>query len=185
MKYMLRNCAFLLLLLLSFSSCRKEPHFDEKPFIEFRRVEESVYVDENRIKHHDISIVVYFQDGDGNLGLSTTNSADQQHPFDKAPYDKNFVVKLLSKQTQPDGSSEFVEYVFPEASFSFGGKFPRVSSDERPEPLEGEIKYTIKDLITSDIPGLQGLVAKFDVYIYDRALNQSNVVRTNEITLLP
>ena len=182
MKYMLKYCAFLVLLLvLTGTSCRKEPNFDLKPQINFEEIQEKIFVDENRIKHHQISIVVYYQDGDGNLGLS----ADPPAPFNQPPYDKNFIVKLLVKEPQQDGTSEFEEYQFPVAGFDLSGRFPRISADERPEPLEGKIKYTFD--ITSEFPNLAGKVAKFDIFIYDRTLPvplQSNTVTTNEITLL-
>ncbi|TXK45287.1 hypothetical protein FVR03_12635 [Pontibacter qinzhouensis] len=186
MKYLFKYSATLVLLLVLFSSCRKEPVYDVVPNIEFKRVEKSTF-DEFGLKRDRISIVVGFQDGDGNLGLtrtSDTTHADLRRPFNfGSPYYNNFITKLYIKRLQQNGESRFEEYIFPVQGFDFSGRFPRLSSDDRTEPLEGDIKYSFD--ITSDLFRI-GDVIKLDVFIYDRTLpvpNRSNIVTTSEITL--
>ncbi|WP_187264706.1 hypothetical protein [Pontibacter beigongshangensis] len=183
MKYLFKYSTMLVLLLVLFSACRKEPVYDVVPHIEFKRVEKFTF-EENRLKRDEISIVIGFQDGDGNLGLSRTADIDKQPPFDfGSPYYNNFMTKLYIRRLQPNGEFRFEEYIFPVQGFDFSGRFPRLSTDDRTEPLEGEIKYTLN--ITSDLFNV-GDVIKFDVFIYDRTLpvpHRSNTVTTSEITL--
>ena len=186
MKYMLKYSTILLLLLLAFSSCRKEPNFPDEPKIEFRRVEQ-FHFERNRLKTDSLVLVIHYEDGDGNLGLlPDTASTDWQPPFDRgSPYHKNFITKLYIRvpDDQKPGQFRFVEYQFPVAGFDYSGRFQRLSADERSEPLEGEIKYSFK--VESDL-FRPGDVIKFDIFIYDRnrpVPNKSNVITTDEITL--
>jgi len=187
MKYLLKYSAALLLPLLALSSCREEPNYPDEPRIEFRRVEQ-FHFQENGIQRDSLVLVVGFEDGDGNLGLTRSNDpnhADRQAPFDQPPYNNNFITDLYVKRPVAPGSldSTFVKYQFPVAGFDFSGRFPRLSADERQEPLEGEIKYSLN--ITSDI-FRPGEVIKFDIFIYDRTTplpNKSNVVETRPVKL--
>ncbi|MHC2993658.1 hypothetical protein OB13_19525 [Pontibacter sp. HJ8] len=184
MRYMLKYSIACLLFLLVLSSCRKEPNYDPVPEIEFRRVEQYLF-EENNVKRDSLVLVIGFKDGDGNLGLSRdTASTDWQAPFNPgSAYHDNFVTTMYVKNP---ATSNFEPYPFPIPGFQFSGRFQRLSADDRPETLEGEIKYSINE-ITSDLFMLgPGAVIKFDVYIYDRnrpVPNKSNVVTTDEIIL--
>ncbi|MCP2045212.1 hypothetical protein [Pontibacter sp. HSC-36F09] len=198
MRYMLKYGAACLLLLLALSSCRKEPVYDVVPEIEFRRVEQYHFVDTPFPQRPDITslrdsivLVIGFKDGDGNLGLSSNReSQDFQPPFNEgSEFEQNFHTVMYIKEEDPNnpGSSRFVPYPFPVPGFQFSGRFQRLSADERPETLEGEIKYSINEINASEFPLLQpGTVIKFDIFIYDRTTpvpNRSNTVTTDEITL--
>lgn len=184
---MLKYGMACLLLLLTLSSCRKEPVYDVVPEIEYRRVEQ-YHFEEFGVKRDSLVLVVGFKDGDGNLGLSSdTASSDWQAPFNPGSiYHDNFVTTMYVRVQDGAGGFRFEPYPFPVPGFQFSGRFQRLSADERPEPLEGEIKYTINE-ITSDLFLLgPGAVIKFDIHIYDRnspVPNKSNVVTTEEITL--
>lgn len=183
---MLKYSALLLLLVLVLGSCRKEPHYPNTPEIEFKRIEQVHLPEEFGIRRDEISIVIGFRDGDGNLGLSARATADTTAPFNEgSQFYNNFVVNLLIRQQNPAGDYTFVPYEFPVEGFDLSGRFPRISNDERQEPLEGEIKYTMREEFTSDLFN-PGDVIKFEVFIYDRNLpipNKSNVVMTDEVTL--
>lgn len=177
------------LMLLALSSCRKEPSYDVVPEIEFRRVEQ-YHFEANNVKRDSLVLVIGFKDGDGNLGLSNdTTSSDWRSPFNPGSiYHDNFVTTMYVKVKDPNNpdNDRFIPYPFPVPGFQFSGRFQRLSADERQEPLEGEIKYSINE-ITSDLYLLNpGAVIKFDVHIYDRNTpvpNKSNIVTTDEITL--
>lgn len=184
------------LMLLAFSSCRKEPVYDVVPEIEYRRVEQYHFAvpqpgNPNRqVLRDSLVLVIGFKDGDGNLGLnSTAESADLQPPFNRGSiYEDNFHTVMYVRAPDPStGGFRFDPYPFPIPGFQFSGRFGRLSSDDRPEPLEGEIKYTINEINSVEFPLLQpGTVIKFDIFIYDRTTpvpNRSNIVTTEEITL--
>ena len=182
MRNPLKYGAALSLLALSLSACREEPNYPNEPEIEFKRVEQ-FHFESFGIKRDSLVLVIGYQDGDGNLGLSRTGEEDKQPPFNPgSQYYNNFITELFIKKPVAVGSpdSVFVKYVFPVEGFDFSGRFPRLSSDERIEPLEGDIKYSLN--ITSDIFSV-GDIIKFNVFIYDRALNKSNIVETRPIKL--
>ena len=185
MRYLLKYGAALSFLMLAFSSCREEPSYPVEPEINFKRVDQ-FHFEEFGIKRDSLVIVIGYQDGDGNLGLSRSSEADKKPPFNPgSPYFNNFITELFIKRPVAVGSkdSTFVKYVFPVQGFDFSGRFPRLSSDERIEPLEGDIKYSLN--ITSDLFRV-GDIIKFQIFIYDRTLpvpNKSNVVETRPIKL--
>lgn len=177
MKYLLRYSLALLSPVLLLSSCRKEPNYPDTPEIEFRRVEQ-VTEKENGILHDDLTLVIGYKDGDGNLGLSKTDttSGDFDPPFDlKSPYFNNFFADLQVKR-----GDKYVPY-FENSALNFNGRFPRLSADGRTEALEGEIKYTISSFY-SDVFDAADTI-RFEIYIYDRAQNKSNTVYTDDIVL--
>ncbi|WP_299823322.1 hypothetical protein [uncultured Pontibacter sp.] len=185
MRYLLKYGAALSFLALTLSSCREEPTYPNEPEIEFNRVEQ-FHFEEFGIKRDSLVLVIGYQDGDGNLGLSRTGETDKQPPFNPgSPYFNNFITELFIKKPVAIGSSDsvFVKYVFPVEGFDFSGRFPRLSPDERIEPLEGEIKYSLN--ITSDL-FREGEIVKFNIFIYDRTTptpNKSNIIETRPIKL--
>lgn len=197
MKYLLKYNVALLLLTAMLSSCREEPDYPNEPEIEFKRVDvEYKKVDENdpnSIVTALLTMVIGFQDGDGNLGLRPldnkpdTTDPDSQPPFNQgSPYQKNFITELYIKKPIPGNPSDsaFVKYEFPVQGFDFSGRFQRLTNDDRVETLEGEIKYTLTG-ITSEF-FKPGDIIKFQIYIYDRTTpipNKSNIVETTPIKL--
>ncbi len=186
---MLKYSLACLLLVLALASCRKEPSYPDEPQISFKRVEQYDF-DDQGLQIDSIFLVVGFQDGDGNLGLSNdTTSSDTKPPFNTgSPYENNFIIRLLKWQENPNnpGQFEFREFEFPVAGFDLSGRFPRISQDDREEPLEGEIRFGMQ--FTNEIEEYfaPGDVIKFEVFIYDRDTpvpNKSNVIVSEPITL--
>jgi hypothetical protein len=199
MRYMLKYGTACFLMLLAFSSCRKEPVYDVVPEIEFRRVEQYYFIDNpqetnpaRQLRRDSLVLVVGFKDGDGNLGLSDASlrPEDSNSPFNEGSmYHNNFHTVMYIRVDDPGSSTgyRFEPYPFPIPGFQFTGRFPRLSADERPEPLEGEIKYSINEINSAEFALLRpGTVIKFDIFIYDRTTpvpNRSNTVTTDEIVL--
>lgn len=183
---MLKYSLVCLLLVVALASCRKEPNYPDEPQISFKRIEQFSHDDEN-IRKDSVFLVIGFQDGDGNLGLSSApDSPDKQPPFQSGSvYENNFIVRLLQQVPDPNnpGKLIFVDYPFPVEGFTLSGRFPRISTDEREEPLEGEIRFGMEFTEEFFRPGE---VIKFEVYIYDRNTpvpNKSNVVQSDPVTL--
>lgn len=186
MKYTLKYSLACLLLALALASCRKEPNYPDVPQISFKRIIQTSH-DADGLQIDSIFLVVGFQDGDGNLGLSSDDkSEDYSFPFEKGSvYENNFQVKLLQQVPDPNNPSEFIfqEYQFPVEGFNLSGRFPRISTDDREEPLEGEIKFGMQFTEEFFRPGE---VIKFEVFIYDRETpvpNKSNVIESEPVTL--
>ncbi|MBC5774927.1 hypothetical protein H8S95_12695 [Pontibacter sp. KCTC 32443] len=184
---MLKYSFACLLLLLAFTSCREEPNYPDEPQISFKRIEKFSH-EPSGVKTDTLTFVIGYQDGDGNLGLRPYDSRqeatdpDSQAPFNfGSPYYNNFFLKFYEEIEQPDGSKEFVPF---RGGFELQQRFPRISSDEREEPLEGEIRFKFA---FTELEVNPGTVMRFEAYIYDRTTpvpHKSNVVISEPVTLL-
>ncbi|MCX2740758.1 hypothetical protein [Pontibacter anaerobius] len=177
MKNMLKYSPLLLVLAFAFNSCREEPSYSDVPAITFDRVEQYTFT-KNNIISDSLVVAIDFQDGDGDLGLArsapdgTQTGPDFEPPFNQgSQYFDNFVANLQIKRGD----------TYEDTPVNFNGRFPRLSSGEDAETLEGEIRYTITNFSTDAFP--PGDTIRLEVYIYDRALNKSNVVYTDDIVV--
>ncbi len=121
-------------------------------------------------------LVFSYTDGDGDLGL---RSADTNPPFNAgSPYYYNIIVKYYEKRegtfvqvpiTNPDGETDTI---------NFNGRFPYLT----PNGIHKAIRGMINDTLPINNPDTAaGDTIKFKVFIYDRALHQSNEIETPEI----
>ncbi|WP_162426941.1 hypothetical protein [Pontibacter pudoricolor] len=192
MNYMLKYSLACVVLVLALASCRKEPNYPDEPQISFKRIEQ-VSHDALGIEKDSLFLIVKFQDGDGNLGLrplvkNPQTDIDSQTPFNEGSiYENNFIIKVL--RARPDvnnpGELNFEELQFPDG-LNLNGRFPRISNDDREEPLEGEIRLALEITNENEFYYAVGDIIKFEVFIYDRTTpvpNKSNVIVSEPITL--
>lgn len=158
-----------------FYSCQKPPKYDNRPNIDFKDVE--IYSSlENGVKKDSLILVTRFEDGDGDLGLSNADVLTPPFNQPNTTNGLNYFVDILIKK-----NGVFQTLTLP-AGFSFNGRFPRLSPDGRIGPIEGDLRYSI--VIRNNNPLVKaGDVLKFRVYIKDRALNQSNIEESDEVTV--
>lgn len=172
-------------MLLGVVACRKEPNYDKVPHIEYEGYEQQTLTDDFGNRYDSLTFSIRFQDGDGDLGLSSdTDHPDMGPPYQflspdgtRNPNYYNFYIDTFLKR---DGT--FEPFPFPTSGFTYSGRFMRLSQDNRLEPLEGILRYSLPAWYPSQI-SVPGTVVKFRIYIKDRALNNSNVVETDEIAL--
>ena len=155
----------VMLMLLFSAGCMKKESFPDTPQIGlngFQLVfDTSLYAKKGVLS-------VTFQDGDGNLGLS---ERDTLSPYDKSgPYYYNFVITYFEKQ---NGVFKTVTLDPP-----FSGRLPLLSPNYPNKAIKGVIVDTLP---MNPAPVFD--TVKFEVFLYDRALNKSNVVTTPEIIL--
>ena len=164
-----RNYLFVLLLGLIFVACKPNNRFPPEPRLEFvslEQIKKGNGVDSLAI------LKLHFTDGDGNVGL---DPSDNYPPFDTLPYSNNFFVVLWAKR-----SGEFV--AFPE--YEFNARLPRFLSSNSPEPIEGEIEYKIAIVNPLPLPTVPEVdTVKFECWLLDRDLNESNRIFTKEVTV--
>lgn len=175
------------------SSCLVEPKFPEEPTIKPNAV---------LFTHHpefDIppldsigtfTIMVDFQDGNGDLGHNATLEADPiYHPtmvvVDSTgknvtvsnPNYFNYYISLLIKNE----AGEYVPFELP-GGLILDGRFDRLNKDEKPKPIEGTIAYHKKVGA-----GLAGVISektvKFKVQVLDREFNRSNEILTDSVVV--
>jgi hypothetical protein len=154
----------LCFLILSFSSCMKKESFSDVPEISPKGFE--LFYDTGHYPKTGI-ISFYYQDGDGDIGLS---EGDTFPPFDTAsPYYYNLVITYYEKQ---NGT-----FVPVDLSPPFSARIPVLTPNDPGKPIKGFIDET---LILYPPPND---TIKFELFIYDRALHKSNTISTPPIVL--
>jgi hypothetical protein len=144
------------------AGCKKPELYPSIPEIKFKSVtttkDASGFDTQGRL-------VISFTDGDGDIGYHSEGNGS---PYDDPTsiYYNNFIVKQFSK----------VIGVWTVDTIDHSGRIPWLTPDGSNKALKGDIaldiflpKHKIKDTL------------HYEVFIYDRALNQSNTVTTSDI----
>lgn len=166
-----KYCVLISIITLFICSCERPPDYDKTPKIEFKSVQKVVNIgDISLAKQDSVTITLAFQDGDGDLGMSTENVGTEPYvDFYKRNYHatlykrvKGIYKEVFSLEGEP------IEY---------GGVFPPLVDQDG--PIDGDLNYHI--IISHN--NAQILEAfdtlRFEVFIIDRDLNQSNTVVTD------
>ncbi len=160
-----KSWVFCLLAFL-LASCLAKPDFPDTPTISFKSLALLPILNPTlKGKGDSLSLVIAFQDGDGNLG---NNDSTQ-----------NFFVRAFKKE-----QNNFVPVVYSQGQ-NFNNIFP-VLDIVGGSPLEGDLRYGVQFpyLGFPSTPSLKvGDIVKFSIQIQDRAGNRSNTVETNEVIL--
>lgn len=151
------------LLLTALAGCGHREVFPVEPRIEFVRIDK---IDEGTGIDNQANLVIYFEDGDGDIGLDETDK-DSIYNVGSAYY-YNFFINFYEKQ---NGVWTEVELPMP-----LHARLPHLS-DNVPESIKGEI--TITTFINNYTSPYDTIM--LSCYLVDRALHESNVVTTPEI----
>ena len=145
------------------AGCVHREHYSEVPHIEFVRLEK---LDDGSGHDNQANLVIAFQDGDGDIGLS---SRDTTGPFapDSAYY-YNFFIDFIEKQHG--------EWVVVDLPTPLHARVPYLSEDV-PESIEGEL--TILTFINNYFSPYDTIMLR--CRLVDRALHESNIIETPEI----
>jgi hypothetical protein len=156
---------FIGAILAVFNGCMKKQSFSDTPVISFLSLE--LFVDTAHVVRMGI-LTISYQDGNGDIGL---NPSDTFPPYQRnGPYYYNYVINYFEKQ---NGVFKQVDLAIP-----FSARIPVLTPNDPNKAISGFIADTM-DLYP---PPLHDTI-KFEAFIYDRALNKSNVITTPEIIL--
>ena len=145
------------------AGCRREPKYSVVPHIEFVSLEK---VDNGTGHDSQAELTVYFQDGDGDIGL---DESDKNPVFAvDSPYYYNFFIDFYEKQ-----QGEWVKIDLPTPLHS---RVPHLS-DNVPESIEG--KLTIVTYINNPFSPYD--TVRLTCWLVDRALHHSDTITTPEI----
>lgn len=166
----------LLILLIFISSCDQNNNLSKVPAIKF---EEYKLYKNAQNKDTALSLIISFEDGDGDLGLE---QSDTLPPFN--PGSRYYACMFIYYYEFFD--SQFKE-VRPEIAgipvgdtIRFKYRFRNLTPNTPNKAIKGEIEWH-----TNQIEPIKNNLIKFKVYIYDRALNKSNEVESPEFTYNP
>ena len=153
----------VILLAIATIGCHREPKYSIVPHIEFVSLEK---VDDGTGHDSQAELTIYFQDGDGDIGLDETDR-DPVFSVD-SPYYYNFFIHLYEKQNG--------EWVLMELPMPLHARVPHLSNDV-PESIEG--KLTILTYINNPYSNYD--TVRLSCYLVDRALHHSDTIITPEI----
>jgi hypothetical protein len=156
---------FLITGLLLFSSCIDRQEYPLEPFIEFS----DFFIVENHSSGQETGVIVIgFTDGDGDIGLESGDTLYPYHP--EGDYYDNYIMNILKKQGNDT------------VRLAYNLRIPPVNPDDYPQNLSGGIYIDIPiDILRITLPDNK---FQFEAFIYDRALNKSNMI-TSPVFLLP
>lgn len=192
----LNGAALLALAGAGLSGCIQAPDYSTTPEIDIKEVRKVVVPPSggNSVSN-EITFVLNFRDGDGDLGLSDDDIKGPPYTEAARPaaVQRGHTDNTLNYYIQPLKlvNGTFVRYVTPPNTFGrigqYDSRYPRLDgTDAKPAPLKGELNYVFP--ISLDGNGVSGSyspgdVFKFELTILDRQLHVSNTVTTEAITL--
>lgn len=193
MKYINFSLSIFVLIILSVSSCIDKPTFSTTPEIEFESVQRVGFLRTQGITMptvvDSLYITIKFRDGDGDLGLNRADTLPPYASFNEDGslnrYRNNYFIETFRKE-----SGEFVPYILPDAE-SITYRFPYMNEESTEGgPLEGSLTFVqaIDPSSYVQFNPSPNTINRFDtlrfrINIADRALNESNVIETNEVVV--
>ncbi len=154
------------------SSCLNPPDYSLTPSIDNPQLDAKRY-GTGGARRDSVVITVSYQDGDGDLGLATADTAGVYSI--RGSNNKNY---FLQPQVKDPRTGNFQNYTSTTVKLGqYNGRFPRITSpDAKAAPVKGTLVYSQSFLLGS--PFVPGQEVRFVVGIQDRALNKSNTVTT-------
>lgn len=175
-------CAALALMGLGISSCLTEPSYSDTPEIEFKSIKKT-FLNTAGGAYDTVVVTVSFKDGDGDLGLNNDETTFPYSETDASGQPNRFYNNyFFTPQIRNTGTNQFEDLQL--GSFNYNSRYPRLapaSQENRKAPLKGDLSFGQRIFASQLIPS--GSVIRFKVSIVDRALNESNVVTTEPITI--
>ncbi len=148
-----------LLGLLALLACRKKPKYPVEPVISFKSF--AVYEDGTGAR-----LTIEFTDGDGDIGL---RQRDTLPPYDiDSKYYYNF---FLEYYEQVNGQMKKTELLIP-----FYYRTPYIEQQGKDKSMKGEISVDISPYYFD--PFSPRDTFEYSIQIVDRALNESNIVKS-------
>ena len=151
---------FIVLLTLFFA-CKKRESFSDIPYLEFRHYELKDSVDALGNITKLCELHIYFTDGDGDIGLFESDTI--------APYDYNLFVDYFEMYND---SLQQIN-VYP----PYHIRMPNLTPTGQNKSLKVDVKYDV------NVTYRNSDTIKFELKLFDRALNESEWVSSSLIIL--
>ena len=153
--------AFILVLISVLFACKKSEQFSDIPYLEFRKYQLKDSVDALGNIAKICELHLYFTDGDGDIGLFDEDTI--------APFDYNLFVNYF--EAQNDSLQQI------NVSPPFHIRIPNLTPSGQNKSLKVNLKYDM------DLTYRNSDTIKFELKLFDRALNESDWVGTGLIIL--
>lgn len=162
------------MLISTLISCKPDlEEISNVPYISLEDVEQLKNIEG---KDSVILVTIYYEDGDGDIGLTETDTAS---PFNfGSPFYHNLPVTYLIENS----NGEYEELQNPNTNEPYGNQHERIP-DLTPTGKYKTIKGTITISLTANPALAKPNKIKLEMKLLDRALNVSNAVSTSDILL--
>lgn len=151
----------------AFFACKKPIEYPLEPVISFK----SIAISQDAGGYDSkVFVTISFTDGDGDLGYYPRESGRNNPLFDDpaSPYYNNFIVTTYIKR-----SGTWIT-----DTTNVSARLPYMTPEGANKALKGDIEreLTLPPSLTLD-------TLKYDIFIWDRALHQSNTITTSEFVV--
>lgn len=136
------------------SSCKRDVQYPDEPVLTYKSF--------TAFGSDSAWLIMDFTDGDGNVGLSQSDTAE--------PFLYNV---FLTYSELEDG--EWVDFEFDDIGFNY--RIPTLNPSGEETPLTGEIKVTLLPYFNGGATALSDTF-KWSGFMVDRALNESNLIES-------
>ncbi len=168
MPFKLINFVFLGFLMLFTASCNQDQGLGNEPSITFENYEKT--------GEDSIRLTIGYKDGNGDLGLGPEHD---KPPFDTGKYANNLIIKYYEKFNGQYGQTTKDPFPDTRDTIRFRYRFRNLTPKGDNKAIKGKINVTVNRLkvYAKNFPerDYNGKI-RFEVFIYDRALNKSNTV---------
>ena len=164
MKLHIKYFLSLALIIVLINGCFSPPDLPNAPEITFNGIQYELTTDVLGNRLDSVTVSIEFKDGDGDLGAVSTSDPT------------NYFITVNRKE-----SGVFNEVTFPGGA-NFNGRFLINNGQDLDGAIEGRLDYGFNIFIGTIQPSD---TLQFDVFIRDRAGNQSNTVTTSQIVINP
>ena len=151
---------FIVLLTLFFA-CKKRESFSDIPYLEFRHYELKDSVDALGNITKLCELHIYFTDGDGDIGLFESDTI--------APYDYNLFVNYFEMY------NDSLQQINVNPPYHI--RMPNLTPTGQNKSLKVDVKYDV------NVTYRNSDTIKFELKLFDRALNESDWVSSSLIIL--
>ena len=151
---------FIVLLTLFFA-CKKRESFSDIPYLEFRHYELKDSVDALGNITKLCELHIYFTDGDGDIGLFNDDTI--------APYDYNLFVNYFEMY------NDSLQQINVNPPYHI--RMPNLTPTGQNKSLKVDVKYDV------NVTYRNSDTIKFELKLFDRALNESDWVSSSLIIL--
>ena len=171
------------LLCAAATSCISPPDFSDTPRIKFENLDIVRLPNPPGFQtEYSDTIRIYFEDGNGDLGLSTT---DTMPPYDRTvdpvtkEVNENYYNYFVQTQIKNPSTGDWEDYVATGLPAGvYNSRYPRLAPESDKEaPLKGTLKFNTSVTVGPVFP--PGSEIRYRVSIKDRALNRSNEIFTS------
>ena len=155
--------AFILVLFSILFACKKREEFSDIPYLEFTKYEIKDSIDALGNITKLCELHLFFTDGDGDIGLFEEDTI--------APFNYNLFVNYFEMKN--DSLQQIIDTLNP----PYHIRIPNLTPTGQNKSLKVDLKYDV------DITYRNSDTIKFELKLFDRALNESEWVSSSLIIL--